>query len=240
MIPQPRPAREGMHGRDILAYKRALHALGYHPRAFNWTRGRWGPHMTIALRAFQHDAGIHIDGILGPITYDRLYPTIRVDAYDRWLLTHMATHHRRDFVTELDWMLAAHAGIAYAMTRPIPLHAIVYRHTPFATDCSGLITGAAYASCCPDPNGLGYNGQGFTGTILAHATPIRREDLRAGDLIVFGGGTGDHVVAVHTMAPDPIVFSHGHQGAPDDPRRYPLSAFLDYFAGAPVRYRSLI
>lgn len=90
------------------------------------------------------------------------------------------------------------------------------RQLPLNTDCS-----AFYTLCCkwagvPDPNGLGYNGYGFTGTLLTHGKVISLEEALPGDAIVYGPGSGDHVVMiVDTMnQQDPIVVSHGQERGP--------------------------
>lgn len=85
-------------------------------------------------------------------------------------------------------------------------------------DCSGSVT-CLYKWCgVSDPNGLSFQHEGYTGTMLAHlphySDPKR---ARTGALVVFGPGTGEHVAMVIHPDPvhgDPLLFSHGFaQGA---------------------------
>lgn len=84
-------------------------------------------------------------------------------------------------------------------------------------DCSQFSTMVCRWAGAPDPNGHGYNaklGQ-FTGTFLAHCKPRRIGDLECGDFIVYGPGTGRHMVVVLEPHPtDPLVVSHGQEAGP--------------------------
>lgn len=104
--------------------------------------------------------------------------------------------------------------IHYQETRPIPLAQARTRKLPFTTDCSGFATMCCYAAGAPDPNGMAYNGQGYTGTMLKHLPHIPSNEAQAGDLIVYGGSTGHHVVVIVEPGPDPLVVSHGTERGP--------------------------
>lgn len=112
---------------------------------------------------------------------------------------------------------------------------------PVRTDCSGFVTMCAKAAGAPDPNGLGYDGQGYTGDLLSHLEPaIERKHTWRGDLVVFGAGTGDHVVVLlegGSHVEDPQCASHGSTA---DPSIFPLSELSAFFHGKPVRYLRLI
>ena len=45
------------------------------------------------------------------------------------------------------------------------------RRLPLTTDCSGFVTLCYAWAGAPDPRGLGYSGQGWTGTLLANLVP---------------------------------------------------------------------
>ena len=117
----------------------------------------------------------------------------------------------------------------YAEIRPIPYERFMAlmrgEGGSITTDCSGLATCTYFRAGLPDPNGMHYNGQGFTGDMLVHLPHISLSQARMGDLAVFGGGTGVHVVVLLQDAdehPDPLCVSHGHPG---DPHVAPLSSF---------------
>lgn len=85
---------------------------------------------------------------------------------------------------------------------------------PLYTDCSGFATLCYAWAGAPDPNGLGYNHSGFTGTMLWHLPEIPIEQAQMGDLIVYGDGTGDHVVIIVEPGQDPLCVSHGQERGP--------------------------
>lgn len=66
---RPRPAepilREGNHGEDVLALQRDLADAGYDPV---YQDGQFGPLTARAVRAFQQDRGLVVDGEVGPET----------------------------------------------------------------------------------------------------------------------------------------------------------------------------
>lgn len=140
------------------------------------------------------------------------------------------------------WGVTNKAQIHYAQSRPIdgvnPLRRL---KLPLTTDCSGFVT------CCfawvqpqaPDPNGNGFSGYGYTGSILAACAPIGESWLIPGDLVVFGPGTGSHVVVVVSGAGSACrIVSHGSEGSPDE---YSLAQAKRMFASParPVRVRGL-
>lgn len=108
---------------------------------------------------------------------------------------------------------------------------------PQFADCSSFVTGLAkWAGAKPptgDPNGLMFKG-GYTGTMLKHCNRIGVSQVRMGDAIIYGPGTGSHAVFVMERLPgnDFWVASHGHQG---DPSRVLHSHFMSYFGGS-ARY----
>lgn len=127
---------------------------------------------------------------------------------------------REKFVKELEWGIANEPKIHYVQVRPMKnlklwsIHAL-----PLSLDCSEAITVAAHAAGLEDPNGLNYNGTGFTGTLLTHAEKtkrvISRSTVRPGDLVVYGSGSGVHVNAILEVTPTKLkMFSHGQEKGP--------------------------
>lgn len=92
-------------------------------------------------------------------------------------------------------------------------------HNPNAptiyADCSAFVTYCYSWAGAPDPNGNGYNGYGYTGTLLAHGTPIGASQARPGDVVVYGPGTGWHTALIVEGGADPLTVSHGGQGDPN-------------------------
>ncbi len=149
------------------------------------------------------------------------------------------TSPRAMLVSLAYWAVREHAHWNYAEIRPIPVGDHV-KHLPVITDCSGFVTLLAKWAGLPDPNGNGYSGEGYTGTLLSHLPHISKQQARRGDLVVFGPGTGYHVVMLMQsgLYPDPLVASHGQQG---DPNLYHISDERNYFGwGTRVTYLRII
>lgn len=113
--------------------------------------------------------------------------------------------------------------IHYRESRPIDgLDAL--ERLPSYQDCSGTVTKACRAGGFQDPNGLFYNGSGYTGTMLAHCRRIAQHQVQPADLVVFVNPrepAGHHVCQVLELAGDDMwLGSHGQEA---DPRRILLS-----------------
>lgn len=82
-------------------------------------------------------------------------------------------------------------------------------------DCSEAVTCLCKWAGLRDPNGFGYNGYGFTGTLLANLRHYTNPELAmVGALVVYGPGTGHHVSMVLTPGADPLLWSHGREAGP--------------------------
>ncbi len=107
---------------------------------------------------------------------------------------------------------------------------------PIFEDCSSSVTWLYFQAAAPDPNGRGYDGQGWTGTLVDHGREITLAEAAPGDLVFYGDGRSrSHVVCV--MAGSGAAakgFSHGSEAGPfyvnvgyrpvTEVRRYRLSA----------------
>ena len=122
----------------------------------------------------------------------------------------LVTSLRQKIVTAARWGIANEPRIHYGEVRPIPLG----RTLPLTTDCSGFVTVCYYLAGAPDPNGRGYDGSGYTGTMLGHLPPIGAADARRGDLVVWGAYPGRHVALVLEPGEDPLLCSHGRERGP--------------------------
>lgn len=69
----------------------------------------------------------------------------------------------------------------YVMTRP---YGPLFGPRPRNFDCSSFVAAVYKHAGVKDPNGLGYSGQGYTGTLWAHGTRVDRPE--PGDLAFFG------------------------------------------------------
>lgn len=129
---------------------------------------------------------------------------------------------RGRIVATAEWCIARRADIHYAEVRPIPVQRDGrLPRLPFTTDCSGFVTVCYRAAGSPDPNGNGYSGQGYTGTLLAHGVPVPAREVLRGDVVIFGPETGHHAAVCLTSGPEPMLASHGSELGP---LRVPLQA----------------
>ena len=118
------------------------------------------------------------------------------------------TSLRAKIVAAARWGIANEPRIHYGEVRPMPLG----RALPLTTDCSGFVTLCYYLAGAPDPNGLGYSGYGWTGTLLRHLAET--DTPRAGDIVVFGAYPGKHCAIALAGGRDPLLVSHGMERGP--------------------------
>lgn len=134
----------------------------------------------------------------------------------------MATDLQRTHMAGLmQWLVSEEPLIDYAQVRPMhklseqALADLFARGAHIAIDCSEAVTQICRLAGLADPNGAGYNGSGYTGTMLGHlahySDPVR---AHVGALVVFGPGTGEHVCMVYQTGNDPLLFSHGQNRGP--------------------------
>jgi peptidoglycan hydrolase-like protein with peptidoglycan-binding domain len=215
----PRVLKQGLRGNDVLAMKRALSMANY---------GRWkpftklfGPAYTTHVKNFQRDHGIKVDGVYGPSTHKALAKYF--DAYGMKLMNDMAYEYRQEN-DPINQMVSAALEIynycrltgrgQYTQTgrrmsivrnklkTPFPAKTFLYE------DCSSSCTGISFIAKIPDPNGLGYDGEGYTGTMSVHG--FRVPEPAIGAFGFFGWKWPyTHVVMCIARHPQTLVFSWG-------------------------------
>jgi cell wall-associated NlpC family hydrolase len=145
---------------------------------------------------------------------------------------------RQKIVAAARWGIRNEPQIHYGQVRPFPLE----RSLPLTTDCSGFVTLCCYLAGAPDPNGNGYSGYGWTGTLLTHLDPVEPEDARAGDIVIWGRYPGHHCAVVLAPGPDPLLCSHGQERGPVEIRFSTESRFqptaVAWLSSLPTRRRS--
>ena len=136
----------------------------------------------------------------------------------------MATAAQRAHLHALMRYLLAHEPqVHYAQVRPMrtvhlteaQLDTLLANHGAIAMDCSESVTCLCKWAGLHDPNGNGYDGQGFTGTLLDHLPHYSNPPAAmVGALCVYGPGSGQHVAMVYEPGPDPLMWSHGAENGP--------------------------
>jgi cell wall-associated NlpC family hydrolase len=211
-----RLSRPLMSGRDVAALQRLLSP--YHPGPVD---GEYGPLTAAAVERATWSLGYpenrcngvarpslggYLAGGALPLDFaSRLSARARDGA--RWLA------RRDEIVAVARWGIAHARAIHYAELRPIEGLGRPWQ-VPLRLDCSGFVTLCYAWAGAPDPNGLDYDGQGYTGTLLAHLRPVPLDGVQRGDLVVWGRPPGVHTALVLEPGRDPLLCSHGGEKGP--------------------------
>jgi len=86
-------------------------------------------------------------------------------------------------------LVEASARIGYSQTAARPMQLVGPEDTPSHADCSSSVTTIYQAAGFEDPNGRGYDGAGYTGTLVAHGRPVQRSEIQPCDLVFYGSAS---------------------------------------------------
>lgn len=192
------PLKFGMEGNDVFALQRALKHAKCRKRkashAFGWR-------CRINVKKFQSRHGLKADGQVGPKTLEKLAP--HYDGYGIWLIkaeakqvAALASHASKvQASVKAAFFLLAHKNETfYTQDASLRMSWLRLRirppKVPRWLDCSSACTWYRWVAGLSDPNGFGYNGYGFTGTMLEHGTKVSTPV--PGDMTFYRGP--DHVV----------------------------------------------
>lgn len=224
--PFPGVIRPGAKGVPVAVIQRTLkNKLGYERVV---PKGVWGANTTRALIDFQKRQGLSGTGNYGLKTHQKLKG--HMSEPDRAL---MRTYVARQAAQKA---AAARSGkvsrIVYAATVMIGrepyihytqgalrMSAVNRKQTPYSVtygDCSSLATYLYWYAGLPDPNGRGYDGYGYTGTLAAHGHVVATHEAAPGDLVFYGVGfPWSHVaVVIGGIGWQATCFSHGSESGP--------------------------
>lgn len=221
-----------MKGLDVAGYQRALKRAGLRTSKVSREFGAGTKKETIALqRALGFDKE-NRDGAYGAkthVAFTKAFPNA-YDAYAAQLLS-LAPHPEPKKQVEQIMVGAAFALYNYDQ-QTMRMHYtqtglrmwIVrnMRKPPFQSvdiyeDCSSSSTGLFWIGGAPDPNGLKFNGQGYTGTLCEHGKQV--SSMGACRLAFYGSGPPYHHVTFGLGGNR--TWSHGWEGGPniyDTPR----------------------
>lgn len=82
-------------------------------------------------------------------------------------------------------------------------------------DCSKGVQMLCRWAGAPDPMRNSYSAYGNSSTIWAVLPRINKSQLEVGDIVLFGPNGNDHAAMVYQVDADPMLWSFGHQGAPN-------------------------
>jgi hypothetical protein len=225
VVPFRRQLKIGSVGSDVVAVKRALHKLGgyYIPRGRPITP-LYGPLLKIQLRRWQKK---HMkqpgDGSYGRRTHQAFLNRHAFDAYGAWLMKNAdwrtPEERRREAVVRAAMFGAANTALIHYTQGPGRMSGVRGKvkppNVPPFEDCSSFATWCYWLAdqdvgAVADPNGLAYDGYGFTGTMIAHGQ--RTNAPRPGDLVFYGSGSIPSHVTIYIGHGKCV--SHGSESGP--------------------------
>jgi len=219
---QHRIIKPGDKGPDVQALKRALSKAGLFPWPGDHPDPNYGPKAQAAVKQFQQQHGFDDDAEVGPKTLTALLPSF--DRFGLHLLAQGqsaegAEGKRRTIVATALLAYNKNAEIHYTMdSRRMDgvVHQIRPPHVPSYGDCSSMVTWYYWVAGAPDPNGVNYNGTGYTGTLAQHGETVSVEQSKPGDYVLYGSAPPWHHVAllVGVKNGKHMVVSHGSEGGP--------------------------
>lgn len=110
----------------------------------------------------------------------------------------------------------AHHTWYYHAVRPMP---VPHTWAPFQHvegDCSKGVQYLCGWAHTVDPMGNGFASYGNSQTLWLKLQHLpHRADLDVGDIVTFGSWGNEHAAMVYEAGADPLVWSFGHQGAPN-------------------------
>jgi Putative peptidoglycan binding domain/NlpC/P60 family len=231
-VPFKRVIKNGMVGKDCFAVKRGLSFAGFGKWGAWNTKQLFGPFAVKNLKGFQDKHNLPVTGIYDLATHKKL--SVFFDDYSKWLMGQVVIISPRQKKINL---IESTAMLGYTKRQYIhytqgwlrmegvrkKLHPPQY---PNWEDCSSFSTWCYYVAGITDPNGLGYNGLGYTGTLAQNGTRVT--SIQTGDLIFYGGGPPYTHVAIAVSSTR--VVSHGSESGPVllDANYRPISAVRRY------------
>lgn len=215
-----------MHGDDVLACQRALAAAGVRKWG-NFTRF-FGQGTKKNVMEFQEKNHMKRDGIYDLDVHKKLARFY--DPYGTFLMN----KSNKLYNTSPRAVIVSYATFGYNNRYNIhytqgPARMYGVRHKirppkiPYYEDCSSFSTWCYWGAGVSDPNGLGYNGWGYTGTLAQHGS--RTTNPQPGDLAFYGRYPYTHVVV---YIGNGRCISHGSERGPVLSNVYYRSDFSHY------------
>jgi hypothetical protein len=114
---------------------------------------------------------------------------------------------------------AARGDWTYRAVRPLYVPHMWTPGQHVTADCSKGVQYLVRWALGPDPMGSGFGPYGNSQTICFHLHHLDHpSELQVGDPVTFGSWGNEHAAMVLEPGSDPLLWSHGHQGAPNSYR----------------------
>ena len=226
--------RYPMSGDDCLAVKRALSRAGF----IGWQQftNVYGTQAEDGCRAFQQAVGIKGDGggpprgHYGASTHKKLlqakaankdhqwaFDDYSIQLYKGYRAPSAPTGSKRDTIVSTAKLGVSKAPQIHYTQDSRRMQGVREQIRPQAVpsweDCSSFATWTYWVAGAPAPNGRGYDGYGYTGTLVENGKRIPVGSAQPGDLIFYGTGWGSTSHVVICIGGGRCV-SHGSEGGP--------------------------
>ena len=205
------PLKKGMKGADVFAVQRALKAAKCRKRKasrlFGWRCER-------NVKTFQKRHNLKATGRVNQNTLDKLGAYF--DGYGMYLFAQQRKRTKQatgvSVSVKTAFFLLAHKDETfYSQDANLRMRCITEKmyppKVPRYLDCSSACTWYRFVAHLSDPNGLNYNGYGFTGTMVEHGTRVTNP--QPGDMTFYHNP--DHVAIEVGQG---RVISDGSSGGP--------------------------
>lgn len=182
IVPFARKLEKNARGRDVLAMQRALRKAKIRripPTGVHGFTSRRN------VARFQKTQGLAATGVYDLATHRALAPLF--DLYGASLMTKAKAAQEKTSVARKRHALIVAAAILVYNERarihytqgPSRMMGVLRKLRPPAypteADCSSMATWLPFQAGAPDPNGRGYDGYGYTGTLVLHGLKAGRE-----------------------------------------------------------------
>ena len=227
--PYVRGLKKGMVGNDVWAVNRALLKAGY-LKGVTKPGAVYDQHTVNGIKRLQKAKKLApISGTMGPKTFKALLPY--VDAHGAQLIRKTAASIKKQtapkpavnktgqkVLTDAAGYMVSKAWNIHYTQSGLRMQGVRQRLRPCPSrypnyeDCSSSATYLYWLARWPDPNGLHYNGQGYTGTQIRHGKLVANPQI--GDLVFYGPSTWN-ITHVAVYVGNGRVFSHGREAGPE-------------------------
>jgi len=196
-VPFKRTIKLGTIGKDSFAVKRSIAKSGI-GKWGEWgsVKSLFGPYSVKHLKTFQQRHGLHVDGVYGLNTHKKMAPFF--DDYGVFLLGQVKLispeEKKRNAIVAAAMLGYTHRASLHYTESSLRMQGVRNRirppHYPNYEDCSSFATWCYWVAGAADPNGLGYNGRGYTGTQVNHGRAVALGQAKPGDLVFYGWNRG--------------------------------------------------
>ncbi len=130
----------------------------------------------------------------------------------------MSADYRHLLGKLMDDTVADRANWRYIATRPLPVGVRPWhKGMRVVSDCSKGVQKLCWWARAPhDPMNRDYDEYGNSQTLWSACQHLdHASELQVGDFVTFGRDGEEHATMVRERGPDPLLWSDGHQGAPN-------------------------